>query len=620
MKLLISAFALSAVATAFAQSNTAQLLEKHILDPNQPLLDVQVYTGWKVPPLGSFKTTAEWEKYSTALRQRVLDEVVFRGEAKAWRDAKTKFEVLPVFASGPGYKVRQFRYEIIPGFWLPGLIYEPEQVNGPTPVVLNVNGHEGDGTATPYIQIRCMNLAKKGFYAINPEWLGMGQMKMDALNHYRMPQIDLTGTSGVALHFLGQKRALDVALTLPHADPQRIAVTGLSGGGWQTIFFSSLDPRVGAAMPVAGYSSYLTRAQWPDLDLGDSEQTPSDLASVADYTHLTAMMAPRPIQLANNAKDSCCFRADYAISPLLQAATPFYRLYDNMNALKYHVNHGAGHNYDQDNREAFYRFVREAFRMNFDTKEVNVEDQVRPNTQLRPTLPADNLDFHKVALSLAANLPRPGRANLDNLRAVTRYRPLAADGTEAAKDGAATYWKLKVDRSWTVPAVEFGSGNEAVIVIADQGKASAAAHIDRLVAAGKRVLAIDPFYLGESKITRRDFLYAMLLAGLGERPLALQAGEINAAARWLRTARGASSVAVLAVGPRTSLMALVAAAVEPQPVAGLELKDSFASLKDILTRDLTVDKAPELFCFGLLESFDIPQIIGLVQPRPVITQ
>lgn len=619
MKLFITSLALSAFA-AFAQSNTVQLLEKRILDPNQPLLDVQVYTGWKVPPLASFKTTAEWEKYSTALRQRVLDEVVFRGEGKAWRDAKTKFEVLPVFASGPGYKVRQFRYEIIPGFWLPGLIYEPEQVNGPTPVVLNVNGHEGDGTATPYIQIRCMNLAKKGFYAINPEWLGMGQMKMDALNHYRMPQIDLTGTSGVALHFLGQKRALDVALTLPHADPQRIAVTGLSGGGWQTIFFSSLDTRVGAAMPVAGYSSYLTRAQWPDLDLGDSEQTPSDLASVADYTHLTAMMAPRPIQLANNAKDSCCFRADYAMSPLLQAATPFYRLYDNMNALKYHINHGAGHNYDQDNREAFYRFVREAYRMNFDPKEVNVDDQVRPNTQLRPTLPADNLDFHKVALKLGENLPRPGRASVDNLRSVTRYRLLAAEGTEAAKEGAATYWKLKVDRSWTVPAVEFGSGNDAVIVVADEGKASAAAQVDRLVAAGKHVLAIDPFYLGESKITRRDFLYAMLLAGLGERPLALQAGEINAAARWLKTARGASSVSVLAVGPRTSLMALVAAAVEPQPVSGLELKDSFASLKDILTRDLTVDKAPELFCFGLLESFDIPQMIGLVQPRPVITQ
>ncbi|HNP74429.1 MAG TPA: hypothetical protein PKK15_25130, partial [Kouleothrix sp.] len=53
----------------------------------------------------------------------------------------------------------------------------------------------------------------------------------------------------------------------------------------------------------------------PTLDLGDSEQTPSDLAGVADYSHLTAMMAPRWLTIANNAKDSCCFRADYAPAP-----------------------------------------------------------------------------------------------------------------------------------------------------------------------------------------------------------------------------------------------------------------------------------------------------------------
>ena len=42
--------------------------------------------------------------------------------------------------------------------------------------------------------------------------------------------------------------------------------------------------------PVAGYSSYRTHARFP-TDLGDSEQTPNDLATVADYAHLTAMLA-----------------------------------------------------------------------------------------------------------------------------------------------------------------------------------------------------------------------------------------------------------------------------------------------------------------------------------------
>ena len=160
-------------------------------------------------------------------------------------------------------------------------------------MILNTNGHEGTGIANDYIQIRCINEAKKGALALNFEWLGMGQLKTDGFSHTRSNQLDLVGTNGVALHYLSQKRGLDILLAHPNADPSRVAVTGLSGGGWQTILISSLDPRVTIAAPVAGYSSFVTRAQFPEPDLGDSEQTPVDLARIADYTTLTAMRAPK---------------------------------------------------------------------------------------------------------------------------------------------------------------------------------------------------------------------------------------------------------------------------------------------------------------------------------------
>ena len=157
-----------------AQVSFESAVSRRILDPNQPLVDAQVYTASKVPLVPSFPSSEEWSRYSTALRRRVLDEVVFRGEAKKWRDAKTKVEILEPFAGGQGYRVRHIRYEAIPGLWIPGLIYEPQPLTGRVPVVLNVNGHEGTGTATPYIQARCINLAKKGVIAVNPEWVGMG--------------------------------------------------------------------------------------------------------------------------------------------------------------------------------------------------------------------------------------------------------------------------------------------------------------------------------------------------------------------------------------------------------------------------------------------------------------
>src|SRR5439155_18941311 len=144
--------------------------------------------------------------------------------------------------------------------------------------------------------------------------------------HGRMNQLDLCGTGGIAPFYLCMSRGLDVLLAHKHADKDRVAVAGLSGGGWQTIFISSLDTRVKLSNPVAGYSSFLTRIHYFE-DLGDSEQTPCDLATVVDYTHLTAMMAPRPTLLTFNAKDNCCFASPHAMEPLIAAAAPAFKLY-----------------------------------------------------------------------------------------------------------------------------------------------------------------------------------------------------------------------------------------------------------------------------------------------------
>jgi dienelactone hydrolase len=628
MKLLIVLLAAALPAAADDFSWLDVHLAQPILQPRQTTIETQIHLASRVKPIPAVADSAQWDAYRQQLRTQILDNVVFRGEAAKWRDMSTKVEWLDTLA-GNGYRVKKFRYQAIPGMWLPGLLYEPSQLTGRVPVVINVNGHEGEGKATGYIQERCINLAKKGLLAYNYEWFGMGQLAAAGYNHARLNQIDLTGTSGLAPFFLAQKRLVDIALQHPNADPDRLAVTGLSGGGWQTILLSSLDPRVKLAMPVAGYSSFVTRTQFPEMDLGDSEQTPVDLGQFADYTHLTAMLAPHPLQIAHNARDNCCFRADYALAPLLVAARPIFALYGDASRLRSHTNFDAGHNYGLENREALYRLLKEFFYdggAEFSAEEIPSASEVRTAEQLRVPLPAGNEDLHTVALKLSAQLPRalPSRDTPDRnkLREITRWTDYRATAHQVSTHNAGgiaiAATRLSLDDTWTVPLLDLSPAGASgtTLLLADSGKSTLANEIQQLLAQKRRVVTIDPFYFGESRLETRDYLFALLASALGERPLGIQAGQVAAAARWLKQKYGPVSLA--AYGPRTSLIALVAAAVETDAISDVKLVRPLTSLRDVIQRDMTVMEAPELFCFGLLETFDIPQLSELVKPRPVV--
>jgi len=135
--------------------------------------------------------------------------------------------------------------------------------------------------------------------------------------------------------------------------------------------------------------------------------------------------------------------------------------------------------------------------------------------------------------------------------------------------------------------------------------------------ADTRVVAVDPFYFGESKIRERDFLYALLVAAVGDRPLGLQASQVAAVAHW-SVAEHKRPVTLVACGPRSSTFALVAAALEPNVIGAVELHNPLGSLKEVIEASWAVNEKPELFCFGLLEAFDVKHVAALVAPRPLV--
>lgn len=646
MRILL-ALLLSPVAILAAEPSPIEaFLKKEIIGPRTTLEETKEFVDAKIPRLTTPKTAAEWDRESQRLREKILKDIVFRGEAAKWRDAKTKVEMLDTVKGTEGYTLKKLRYEILPGFWIPALLYEPTDLKGgKVPVSLAVNGHDRSGKAADYKQIRCINMAKRGMIVLNVEWLGMGQLNIPGNAHGAMNQLDLCGTSGLAPFYLSMSRGLDILLKHPNADPNRVAVSGLSGGGWQTIFISSLDTRVTLTNPVAGYSSFRTRTQH-GMDLGDSEQTPCDLATVADYVHLTAMMAPRPTLLTYNAKDNCCFVASHALPPLREAALPIFKLYDKEENLRWHINDVPGdHNFGKENREALYKMLGDHFfadNKKWVADEIECAKEVMKKEDLNVPLPADNLDINGVARILMKDLPRNSELPKDKekVEAWRKERVAALDrvvrfvdmgsytGTtgpdEAANGFRTTAHKMNYKKVWTIPFVEFvkGKPKETTILLNDDGRLASTGKVEELLNAGQRVFAVDLFYFGEAKPNQKDWLWALMLDTVGQRPIGLQSGELTNIARWANVSlidKGNFNppVNICAIGPRSSSIALIAAAIRPDRITSLELHNPLGSFKEIIETNRVVATTPELFCFGLLEEFDVKQIAALVAPRPI---
>jgi len=614
-------------------------LDRHLLDSIIPLEEVQAFISSHIPPMPEVRTIGEWEQYATRARAQALERAVFRGEAARWRERPTRPVWGETIAGGPGYTIKKLRYEAVPGLWIPALLYEPTVFKEQkVPVSLAVNGHDKKGKFADYKQIRCINQAKRGMIVLNMEYLGMGELTGPDFDHGRMNQIDLCGTSGVATFYLAMSRGLDILLAHEHADPARVAVQGLSGGGWQTITISAFDTRVTLTNPVAGYSSLQTRVRYGP-DLGDSEQNPVDLETVVDYSQMTALLAPRAALLTYNFKDNCCFKADHALPPLVGTAEPIYQLYGKPDHLRTHVNHDPGnHNYGLDNRQQFYGMLKDFFfsaRSDVNATEIPSEKEVKTADELKVGVPADNLNFNTLARRLADTLPRDPavptvpaeRASwLERRRALLRetvhahtwdLAEMAVGGEKVGPWNETDYW-LRIGGLWTVPAIELApvTPKRTVIVLADGGRVKAADEVTRLLKNGDRVLAVDLFYFGESKIRLHPDLFAIAVSSVGERPLGIESSQLAAIARWVNKKHKAPP-RIVTIGPRSGLIALVAAGLEATAIGELDLHQPLNGLKDVIEKNMTLEQAPELFCFGLLEHFEMPQLCDVVATRSI---
>ena len=652
---------LGGIRSADAQSDPRQVgavLGERILSPDVALFQLRKYLLNRVaePPVAS--TIQSWNAESKRLRRHLLNEVVFHGWPEDWINAPPKFEVVEEMESGNGYRVLKLRYEIVPRFQSTAILYQPENPNGKVPAILNVNGHVGPpGKAIEYKQKRCINFAKRGILALNLEWLGMGELSQKENQHWFGAHLDLVGVNELGLFYLAMRKGLDYLYEHPQVDPNRLGLTGLSGGGWQTILLSSLDERVSVAVPVAGFSSFRPRieARWYG-DLGDVEQSATDLLAGQDYAHLTALRAPRPTLLIYNAEDDCCFRAPLVKPLVFDAIQPFFRLYGQEEAFAWHENTDPGtHNYLLDNRLQAYRFFSQHFGLPLIHGEIPVAAEIKSSDELRVGLPQDNLTILGLAQQIGRQITRPAvpseaadrkrwsASEREKLKTLVRHKPVLLERPWSAANtknrGLETKsYLFEMDNGLSANGVWFKAitsprNAPVTLVLHDEGKSEAAVEVSDRVNRGEQVLALDLIYTGDawheispadhgSDATRRvgPWAYGQMVHGIGDRSLGLQAAQLIAIAHWMQSQSGNPHVRVEVIGMRNQVAALIASALEPDLFSEITIHEGMQSLSYLLEKPVQFQDAPELFCLDLYKEFDLDRLTVLAEPTKVTTQ
>ncbi|MCX6621464.1 MAG: hypothetical protein NTY38_10355, partial [Acidobacteria bacterium] len=359
----------------------------------------------------------------------------------------------------------------------------------------------------------------------------------------------------------------------------------------------------------------------------DLEQNPADSETVLDYPHLTAMRAPRPTLLVYNAEDDCCFRAPLVKPGIYDAVRPFFRLYGKESNLAWHENADPGtHNYQLDNRMASYHFLYRHLGLPDVEAEELVGGELRSFEELEVGLPANNLSLLALARKLADTNRRPGGTRED-LAEVVRFRqaklrhPWAWKNTTNKGVDARPYL---FDFEGGLPAAgvrvkAIGSRPvRATIILNDQGKAEAAAEISERVNREEDVLAVDLLFTGDAAPSDNGLMrMPQLFDAIGERALGIEAGQLVELARWVQATSGVKTMRLEVAGIRSQTVAMVAAALKPGLFSEVVVRQGMGSLRHLLEAPVSYLKAPDLFCHGLYQRFDLDDMVRLSAPTVV---
>ena len=540
-----------------------------------------------------------------------------------------------------GYRIDKLVYESLPGLHVTALLYVPDGPAGKRPAVLLACGHSPLGKAYPAYQEIAVRLARRGYLVLCWDPVGQGERSQfwdtaRARSRYNLVcgehavlgnLATIAGTDLVRYMVWDGMRAVDYLLSRDDVDASRLAITGTSGGGFQSLWIGALDPRIAAILPSCFPTSLPMRMAnriFEDPD-SDPEQDPPGLVSEGvDHAGLLLLAYPRPLHVAAAVLD---FFPIEGTRQAMREVEAFYRRFGHGDRVAlsqgYHK-----HQYSRENQASAFAFLDRAFgrppgaalgdaktlppealrctpsgQVRVDLAGRSLLEAIREDTRARPARATTIAELYSTGGQGVGSWP---------VQPFSGAPPRAAIGWEAAgsdRIGSAVVdrYRLHHGGRLVMPLVHVhaeGAPSRGVIVrLALEGKAKALdwPAVTSRLAEGRDVVAFDPRGLGETRMRYRaasiddpalappseDAAYADPLSGvlannvynaqLVGRPYLLELIEdVEIAVRFARARLGAREVALEGDG-EAALFARAAAAALPGValVPGRAAEESF---------------------------------------------